>query len=52
MIDDYDHGKGQERFQGDLIHFGPGHDYPDWDAVQEYFAREYGVDFGEKRLQK
>ena len=32
LIDDYDRGKGQEDFEGELIHFGSSA-YPDWDAV-------------------
>ncbi len=32
LIDDYTHGKGQDKFEGRLIHFG-SEQYPDWDAV-------------------
>lgn len=32
LVDDYDHGKGQENFTGRLIHFGSEY-YPDWGAV-------------------
>lgn len=33
LIDDNISGKGQERFQGRLIHFG-GSDFPDWESVR------------------
>jgi len=36
LIDDYDHGKGQECFSGQLIHFGADK-FPDWSSVTEYF---------------
>ncbi|MAZ88684.1 MAG: hypothetical protein CL693_13680 [Cellvibrionaceae bacterium] len=36
LIDDYDCGKGQENFRGQLIHFGTGA-FPDWMAVITYF---------------
>ena len=32
LIDDYTHGKGQDKFEGRLIHFG-SEQYPDWDVV-------------------
>ncbi|MGR5347397.1 5' nucleotidase, NT5C type [Vibrio mediterranei] len=32
LIDDYDHGKGQESFGGQLLHFGTN-SCPDWHAV-------------------
>lgn len=32
LVDDYDHGKGQENFSGRLIHFGSEY-YPDWPSV-------------------
>lgn len=39
LIDDYINGKGQENFEGQLIHFG-GTRYPNWDAVMEYFMKQ------------
>lgn len=36
LIDDCDSGKGQDRFQGELIHFG-SEKYPDWAAVKDFF---------------
>ena len=33
LIDDILHGKGQDSFEGKLIHFG-SNEYPDWSAVQ------------------
>lgn len=32
IIDDYNEGRGQENFEGRLIHFGSA-DYPGWDSV-------------------
>jgi 5'-nucleotidase len=37
LIDDHDKGRGQEGFQGALIHFGSSK-WPDWAAVLKYFA--------------
>ncbi|MDO6680230.1 hypothetical protein [Shewanella sp. 4_MG-2023] len=37
LIDDYVEGKGQESFQGELIHFS-GERFKDWNAVMRYFA--------------
>lgn len=39
LIDDHVSGKGQESFEGELIHFGSSR-FPDWDAVQDYLSRE------------
>jgi 5'(3')-deoxyribonucleotidase len=36
LIDDYDHGRGQENFEGELIHFGSS-DYPNWQSIMKYF---------------
>jgi len=36
LIDDYASGKGQENFEGQLIHFG-SEQFPDWLSVQKYF---------------
>lgn len=33
LIDDYDAGKGQEHFEGVLLHFG-SEAFPDWEAVR------------------
>ncbi|RRJ82801.1 5' nucleotidase, NT5C type [Aestuariirhabdus litorea] len=35
LIDDYDTGKGQELFRGELAHFGSSR-FPSWDAVKSY----------------
>ena len=35
LIDDWDHGKGQEYFEGELIQFGSER-FPDWKAVLSY----------------
>lgn len=35
LIDDYESGKGQENFEGNLIVFG-SKSYPDWDSVLKY----------------
>tara|TARA_R110002167_G_scaffold51814_6_gene149950 strand:+ start:9792 stop:10244 length:453 start_codon:yes stop_codon:yes gene_type:complete len=37
LIDDYNAGKGQEAFSGQLIHFGST-DFPDWLAVMRYLS--------------
>lgn len=36
LIDDCLFGKGQEDFEGELIHFGSS-DFPDWGSVKRYF---------------
>lgn len=36
LIDDNTQGKGQESFEGKLIHFG-SKTYPNWDTVLKYF---------------
>ncbi|PKG74710.1 hypothetical protein CXF86_11650 [Shewanella sp. GutCb] len=33
LIDDYTHGKGQEFFKGEILHFGSD-DIPDWSAIK------------------
>lgn len=38
LIDDCDSGKGQELFEGELIHFGHS-DYPDWNTIRKYFEK-------------
>ncbi len=40
LIDDYDKGKGQDKFEGILIHFGTP-EFPDWQAVEQYFQAQY-----------
>ena len=36
LIDDMTHGKGQERFDGQLIFYGSRR-YPDWKSINTYF---------------
>lgn len=36
LVDDYIEGKGQEHFNGKLIHFS-GNNFKDWNAVMRYF---------------
>ncbi len=36
LIDDHKSGKGQDRFEGRLIHFGSS-DFSTWQSVREYF---------------
>lgn len=40
LIDDHETGRGQETFEGKLLHFG-GKEYPDWEAVIAYFIQTY-----------
>ena len=40
LIDDYTEGKGQERFEGQLINFGSD-EFPNWNKVKDYFIRKY-----------
>lgn len=35
LVDDCDHGKGQENFEGELIQFG-SEDYPGWNSVSAH----------------
>jgi 5'(3')-deoxyribonucleotidase len=37
LIDDIVEGKGQEHFEGELIHFGSAK-FPDWESVLERVA--------------
>ena len=37
LIDDYVAGRGQEHFEGELIHFG-SKQYPDWLSIVEKFS--------------
>lgn len=41
LIDDCDAGKGQERFEGELIQFG-SKAFPDWEAVKSFFEAQIG----------
>ncbi|MBK6265683.1 hypothetical protein JKA74_11600 [Marivirga sp. S37H4] len=36
LIDDYAEGRGQDLFDGKLIHFG-SKDFPDWESIGKYF---------------
>lgn len=38
LIDDYTEGRGQDRFEGKLIHFGSV-EFPDWKAVLWFFEQ-------------
>lgn len=40
LIDDNLSGKGQERFEGKLLHFG-SEAYPNWERVMAYFKETY-----------
>ncbi|MEO1653977.1 MAG: hypothetical protein AAFU64_10555 [Bacteroidota bacterium] len=42
LIDDHINGRGQEGFEGKLIHFGSA-DFPDWLAVMDYFHQKYEI---------
>ena len=35
LVDDNNSGKGQERFEGELLHFGTDQ-FPDWSSVMKY----------------
>lgn len=37
LIDDNNKGKGQDNFEGELLHFG-SEDFPDWKAVRKYLG--------------
>lgn len=37
LIDDNISGKGQEGFEGEIIHFG-SKEYPNWTAIREYLS--------------
>lgn len=43
LVDDYDHGFGQENFLWDLIHYGPWYDVEDIDALRQHLQEAYGV---------
>lgn len=42
LIDDFTSGKGQDKFEGKLIHFG-GEEFPNWDEVIGYFKKKYSL---------
>ena len=42
LIDDHIVGKGQDTFEGVLLHFGSSI-YPDWASIIDYFKEEYSV---------
>jgi len=37
LIDDHIDGRGQENFEGELLHFG-GTRFPDWDSIISHFG--------------
>lgn len=39
LIDDFIEGRGQENFEGKIIHFGSV-DFPDWEKVLLYFKKD------------
>ena len=39
LVDDYAEGKGQDKFEGTLVHFGTP-DFPDWQTVDRYLRKE------------
>jgi 5'(3')-deoxyribonucleotidase len=39
LVDDNVRGKGQENFEGEIIHFG-SEKFPDWLSVRQFFERE------------
>lgn len=43
LIDDNLSGRGQENFEGNLIHFGST-EYSNWQKVLDYFKRKYQLD--------
>lgn len=42
LIDDHITGKGQDTFEGVLLHFGSSA-YPGWSSVTTYFQEEYAL---------
>ncbi len=41
LVDDYNEGKGQEFFRGEVLHFGEGNTYPDRKTIKRYFDDTY-----------
>ena len=39
LVDDYSEGKGQDKFEGTLVHFGTS-DFPDWQTVDTFLRKE------------
>ena len=37
LIDDFNYGKGQDQFEGELIHFG-SQGFPDWFVIRKYLG--------------
>lgn len=42
LIDDHKEGRGQDRFEGTLMHFG-SREFENWEHVLEYFKQNYGL---------
>ena len=42
LIDDNEFGKGQENFEGKLIHFG-SEEFINWKQILEYFNEKYNL---------
>ncbi|WP_082866519.1 5' nucleotidase, NT5C type [Pseudohongiella nitratireducens] len=42
LIDDKISGKGQEAFEGEILHFGSS-EYPDWISVIDFFKSKYSL---------
>lgn len=42
LIDDITEGKGQEDFEGKLLHFGQ-EKYPNWKSILDYFKSTYSI---------
>lgn len=40
LIDDHIEGRGQENFEGKLLHFGSSN-FPDWKSINSYFKSKY-----------
>lgn len=40
LIDDHKEGRGQELFEGELLHFGSER-FPDWHSIIEFFTLKY-----------
>jgi len=43
LIDDHDAGRGQEDFEGELLHFG-SEKFKNWDLVLAYFKEKYALE--------
>ena len=40
LIDDHKEGRGQELFEGELLHFGSDK-FPDWPSITDFFTLKY-----------